>query len=115
VPFLTYLFPVLITAIMLFFGPMISTKELERRTQIGWNVAGILLYSAVGAEGLLYIGYFYFTLYALIMLTLLNAVLLVSKTEWKWVTHADNLIPKALYWPVYLGAIFILTVVAFAV
>jgi len=42
-------------------------------------------------------------------------VLLVSKTEWKWVTHADNLIPKALYWPVYLGIIFILTVVAFAV
>ncbi len=131
VPFLTYLFPVLIIAVMLFFGLMISTKELERRAQIGWNVAGILSYSAallfvallahinmrsvVGAEGLLYIGYFYFTLYALIMLTLLNAVLLVSKTEWKWVTHADNLIPKALYWPVYLGIIFILTVVTFAV
>ena len=46
VPFLTYLFPVLIIAVMLFFGLMISTKELERRAQIGWNVAGILSYSA---------------------------------------------------------------------
>jgi hypothetical protein len=130
VPFLTYLFPVLIAAIMLFFGLMISTKELERRSQIGWNVASILSYcaallfvvllahinmrSVVGAEGLLYIGYFYFALYALIMLTLLNAVLLVSRTEWKWITHADNLIPKAIYWPLYLGAIFLLTLLAFA-
>jgi hypothetical protein len=131
VPFLTYLFPVLIAVIMLFFGLMISTKDLERRSQIGWNVAGILSFSAallfvallaqinmrsaVGAEGVLYIGYFYFAFYALIMLVLLNAVLLVSKTQWKWVTHADNLIPKALYWPFYLGVIFILTVVTFAV
>jgi hypothetical protein len=131
VPFMTYLFPVLITAIMLFFGLMIMTKELERRSQIGWNVANVLSFCAallfvvllahinmrnvVGAEGQLYIGYFYFALYALIMLVLLNAVLLVFRTDWTWLTHADNLIPKALYWPVYLGLIFLTTLVAFSI
>jgi hypothetical protein len=46
VPFMTYLFPVLITAIMLFFGLMITTKELDRRSQISWNVANVLSYCA---------------------------------------------------------------------
>jgi hypothetical protein len=124
-----HLLPALATAVVLFFVVMVTTRELERRDQFGWKVANVLgacsallftivfahiaLRTAVGAEGALYLGYFYSVLYALIVLAILNAVLLVARPQWTWLSAADNLVAKTLYWPAYLGILFLLTLLQF--
>jgi hypothetical protein len=127
--FVSYIVPPLVALVMLFGVLTLTTRRQDRRDSAGWNSTNVLAFCAalffviivshvnlrqqVSANGILYLGYFYFLTYFAILLVSINAILFILPGERGLIQREDNLLSKLLYWPLLTFALLIVTVVAF--
>jgi hypothetical protein len=123
--FVSTLVPLIIVAIVAFLVLMIIEREEPRislmRTGTGFNlsICGTLLFVAVfahigarqkiAAQEIIYLEYFYIVMYFAILWVAVNSILFVRWPASKLIQYEKNLIPQVLFWPVTLGALWVVT------
>lgn len=127
--FVSNLVPLIIVALVIFLVLLINEREEERillmRTGPGFNlsIAGTLLFVAVfshigarqkiAAQEIIYLEYFYIVMYFALLWVAVNSILYVRWPESKFIQYEQNLLPKVLFWPVTLGALWLVTLFTF--
>jgi cytochrome bd-type quinol oxidase subunit 2 len=127
--FVSYVVPPLVALVMLFGVLVLTTRRQDRRDSTGWNSTNVLAFCAalffviivshvnlrqqVSANGILYLGYFYFLTYFAILLVSVNAILFILPGERGLIQRDDNLLSKLLYWPLLTFALLIITLAVF--
>ncbi len=127
--FISNLIPLIIVAIVVFMVLMIIEREEERiflmRTGTGFNlsICGTLLFVVVfshigvrqkiAAQVIVYLEYFYLVMYLAILWVAINSILFVLCPGSKFIQYEKNLFPKVLFWPLTLGALWVLTIRTF--
>jgi hypothetical protein len=123
-PFISSILPVFVVACILFILLMCGTREKDRQLINGFKTTDVLrgaatllfpimfaqisLRNSNASDGIMYMEYFYFIIYALILLVVAN-VLVFTHSNDGIVHHDDNVMPKMLYWPMVTGAFFIVS------
>jgi len=127
--FVSNLVPLIIVAVVIFLVLMIIEREEDRimlmRTGTGFNlsICATLLFVAVfshigarqkiSAQEIIYLEYFYVVMYFAILWVAVNSILFVRWPESRFIQYEKNLLPKVLFWPVTLGALWVLTLRTF--
>lgn len=127
-PFVTHIIPLIVISIFLFTIVM-STSNKENDQKLGFSGFGVLEICAafyfvvilahidfrnfLGVQQVIYLDYFYFLVYIKILVYAVNNVLYSKYTNIKFIQERNNLYPRLLYWPLYLGLIFIITCFVF--
>jgi hypothetical protein len=127
--FVSNLVPLIIVGLVIFLVLLINEREEERillmRTGPGFNlsIAGTLLFVAVfshigarqkiAAQEIIYLEYFYIVMYFALLWVAVNSILFVRWPESKFIQFEHNLLPKVLFWPVTLGALWLVTLLTF--
>lgn len=128
-PFISYLLPFVVMAFML-FGTLALIYIIESKAEkFDFSAAGVLaactglffsvvvthngLRERITVNGILYLEYFYFVLYAAVILVIVDAFLVAFNSKSQLVQYKDNIIPKILYWPSMLAVILAITVCLF--
>jgi hypothetical protein len=73
----------------------------------------INLRGAIAAYGIIYLEYFYFVIYIMVLLVIINSLLFVFGSKLRLIQYEDNFVPKLLYWPTLFGLLLIITVGVF--
>ncbi len=116
-------------ALMLFLVLVLTSSDEERKTRFGFSPSGALgatsgllfaviikhaqLRGAIGQQGVAYLETLPFLFYLFIPLVALNAIVLASPWDIRFVEQWHNLLPKLLYWPLLLGLLLAVTLVIF--
>lgn len=118
--FIVNLVPLFLVCILLFATMMTVTGEKELVKKFGFDtgaavstcaalffvvlIAHTHIREKLSGCGLVYIEYFYLIMYAVILITALNAYLFsLGKQKYvNFIYYGDNFIPKVIYWPVVL-------------
>jgi hypothetical protein len=127
--FVSNLVPLIIVGVVIFLVLMIIEREEDRimlmRTGTGFNlsICATLLFVAVfshigarqkiAAQEIIYLEYFYVVMYFAILWVAVNSILFVRWTGSMFIQYEKNLLPKVLFWPVTLGALWVLTLRTF--
>jgi hypothetical protein len=127
--FVSNLVPLIIVGVVVFLVLLIIEREEDRimlmRTGTGFNlsICGTLLFVAVfshigarqkiAAPEIIYLEYFYVVMYFAILWVAVNSILYVRWPESRFIQYEKNLLPKVLFWPVTLGALWVLTLRTF--
>lgn len=127
--FVAYLIPMIILILMAFGVQFIVTQISEKMSMYGISTIGLIAYFAslffigilahldirrtLNAPGVVYLEYFYFTLYTILLLQTVNAIIFTVSDKFHFVEYEDNLYPKVLFFPVTLGIMFVVTAVIF--
>lgn len=127
--FVKNLVPLLVAAIILFSVLLLVTRQRELTSRYGANTAGtmaacsglfftvllahIQLRSDFPVDGVLYLEWFNFAMYAMILAVAVNAYLFSWDRPFPWISYRDNLISKLLYWPTLLSVLLVATTVSF--
>jgi len=123
-PFVSALLPVIVVSCLLFALLLVTTKDPSKLRATGFKPMDILpasatlLFSVIYAEinlrgrifssSLLYLEYFYIVMYAVILLVTANTLSFALGRN-AMVHLEDNAMVKLLYWPVILGAFFVIS------
>ena len=121
--------PLIIVAVVVFLVLLINEREEDRiilmRTGPGFNlsICGTLLFVAVfahigarqkiAAQEIIYLEYFYIVMYFALLWVAVNSILYVRWPESNFIQYEKNLLPKVLFWPVTLGAVWLVTLLTF--
>jgi hypothetical protein len=127
--FVSNLVPLIIVAIVVFLVLMILNRDEERialmRTGTGFNLSicatllFVTVFSHIGArqkiaaQEIVYLEYFYIVMYFAILWVAVNAILLVLRPGSAFTAYEENLLPRVLFWPVTLGALWLITLLTF--
>jgi len=127
--FVAYLIPMIILILMAFGVQFIVTQISEKMSMYGISTIGLIGYYAslffigilaqldirrtLQAPGVVYLEYFYFTLYAILLLQTVNSIIFTVSDKFHFVEYEDNLYPKVFFFPITLGIMFIVTAVIF--
>lgn len=128
-PFISDILPIIVIACILFSILFMITKN-EKKSKIAefklpsvlgscsalfFSVllAHIKLRGGFPVREVLYLEYFYISMYFAILFTIINSFLFGSETNMSIVHYRDNLIPKLLYWPGILLVLLVVTVFTF--
>ena len=128
--FVSHLIPLIIVAALLFAVLLIVTVRQERIGRFGFSTAGVLAYCAAlffvvivlhislrsGLEApavILYLEYFYFEIYAAILLVSMDSILLTSDINVPFVEYRENLLVNLVYWPLMTGVLLIVSLFVF--
>ena len=127
--FVSNLVPLIIVGIVVFLVLLIIEREEDRimlmRTGTGFNlsICGTLLFVAVfshigarqkiAAQEIIYLEYFYIVMYFAILWVAVNSILFVRWSGSRFIQYDKNLFPKVLFWPVTLGALWLMTIGTF--
>lgn len=76
-------------------------------------LAHIDLRSDLDTGSITYMEYFYFILYFMLLLVVYNVIFFMRERSHRIFLYEDNLIVKTLYWPTFLGASFVVTLLRF--
>ena len=125
-PFISAMLPVLVVGCLLFALLMVGTKDQVKVLATGFKATDILpvaatllfpviysqisLRSRLSSNALLYLEYFYFVMYAAILLVAANALAFALGKD-GFVHHEDNVLAKLFYWPALLGSFFVISLV----
>lgn len=128
-PFVSNLLPFTVMAFILFGTLVLISLFEEKRSKFGSATAGILagcaglffsvliahnqLRSSISANGVLYLEYFYFIMYAFIIFVIIDSFLVVFNNSSFLIHYKDNLLPKLIYWPLIMSIILSITLVTF--
>lgn len=125
--FIMYLLPLFLVAALLFSALLTVTAKPDLANVHGFNTSGVLgtcsvlffvvllahtqLREQFAGSGIVYMEYFYFLMYALLVVVAANTYLFSMRAapQLKFVHYADNLIPKLLYWPTLLLSMIAIT------
>lgn len=128
--FVVHLLPLFLVAALLFAALLTISEVPDLANRHGFNTTGLIgacsalffvvllahiqLREQFAGSGIVYIEYFFFLMYAILVLAAANTYMFCMKSApWlKLVHYKDNLIPKVLYWPVVMGAMAVLTLMA---
>lgn len=127
--FVSNLVPLIIVGLVIFLVLLISEREEERillmRAGPGFNlsIAGTLLFVAVfshigarqkiAAQKIIYLEYFYIVMYFALLWVAVNSILYERWPESSFIQYEQNLLPKILFWPMTLGALWLVTLFTF--
>jgi hypothetical protein len=67
----------------------------------------------LGVQQIIYLDFFYFLVYIKILTYAINNVLYTKYTKIEFIQKGDNLYPRLLFWPIYLGLLFAITCFVF--
>lgn len=123
-PFIAYLLPGVIAAAMMFTYLVAKHQEGNEEEIVGaLNYAAALFFvvavihtglrAQIAAVGITYLEYVYILLYLAIVLVSANVFLVARYADWSIVRYRSNIIPKLLYWPVFTGALLVITLLIF--
>jgi hypothetical protein len=125
--FIVHLLPLLLVAALL-FASMLTVSVKDRLTEkMGFSTSGFIgacsalffvvllahiqLREQFASTTIVYIEYFYFLIYALLVLATINTFLFSIHAD-RWsniIVYEDNLFAKVLYWPFLLGCMILIT------
>ena len=127
--FISNFMPLLVISIMIFAIQLIVSKKVQEEEtrkftaleiiSVGGGLIFIVLLEQLNLRGtivtasLIYLEFLYFTLYLVIVLITLNALLIALGTKFWFIDYQDNLLPKLLYWPIFLSLLLIVTWLSF--
>lgn len=127
--FISNLVPLIIVGIVIFLVLLITERDEERitlmRTGVGFNlsICATLLFvtvfahigarQKVGAQQIVYLEYFYIVMYVAILWVAINSILYVRWPASRFIQYERNLFPQVLFWPITLGALWLLTLGTF--
>ncbi|MBA4417843.1 MAG: hypothetical protein C0392_08025 [Syntrophus sp. (in: bacteria)] len=126
--FIRNMTPLIIVALLLFAIMFINTEEKMSKKfamDIGEGLVFVgsmffvLIFSHISTRGkiptqeIFYLEYFYFAMYLALLWVPISSVLLVITKRMSFVAYKNNYISKLLYWPVILGALFVISVIQF--
>jgi hypothetical protein len=128
-PFFEHMIFAIAVMILLFGLLALTTDDEDLKARFQLSTAGVLgaasgllfavilkhnqLRSVVGSPGISYIEVIPILLYGVIVVVVLNAILLASPYNVKFVHYRSNLVPVLTYWPVVLGLVFGVTLLIF--
>ncbi len=128
-PFVTYVLPILIIACILFTVLLMSTRDEKKNEMFQFSITSVIatcsglffsvlvahsqLRGSVSVNSLMYLEYFCFVLYLAILGVACNAFMFGLDTSIRVVRERDNLIPKLMFWPLFMGLMLIVTVHTF--
>ena len=126
---LSNLLPLGVVTFLLFILVMIASRDarLVGFTQAGvgrvLNICAAMLFviafrhvdirSRIASGEIFYLEYIYFLEYFAILWVSVNAVLYATTDRFPLIHYRDNFLAKALFWPVLLGALFVITLAVF--
>jgi hypothetical protein len=127
-PFISNFIPIIVVAIMLFQVMISATKVETKNTNIGFNAFGVLesagafffvimlahieLRGTLNNEEITYMEYFYFIVYLMLLLVSIDSMLF-TLSDFSFLEHRDNLLPKLMYWPTFIGLCLAITLIIF--
>ncbi len=128
-PFMSCILPLFVVTLQMFSVLIISTKQETIAERLGFNSGVILQVAAalffvviyaqidlrrrLDAEQIIYMDYFYFTMYFIFITVSANSIVYAHTDQDSLIEYRDNIIPKVLFWPVILGTLFVVTVAYF--
>lgn len=123
-PFIAYLLPGVVAALMLFAFLMNEHRPGEREELTNTlNYAAALFFviavahsalrDGIAAVGLTYMEHLYILLYIAIVAIGMNTFTLVRRPDWWIVSYQENLLIKLLYWPLMTGVLLLSTLLVF--
>ncbi len=128
-PFFEHMIFAIAVMILLFGLLVLTTDDEDLKARFQLSTAGVLgaasgllfavilkhnqLRTVVGSPGVSYIEVIPIILYGVIVVVVLNAILLASPYNVKFIHYRSNLVPVLAYWPVVLGLLFGVTLVVF--
>ena len=130
-PFVDQILFAVAVALMLFLVLVLTTSDEDIKARFGLSTSGVLgsasgllfavilkhsqLRGAIGQQAIAYLEVLPFLFYLFIPLVALNAIVLASPWEVRFVEYRHNLLPKLLYWPLLLGLLLAITLAVFFV
>jgi len=123
-PFIAYLLPGIVIALMLFAFLLYEGKPDESEeivTTLNYTAALFFVIAIthtalrdnIGAVGITYMEHLYILLYIVIIVVAVNTFLIVKRPNMPIVHYRNNLIVKVLYWPAFVGVLLISTLLVF--
>ncbi|WP_406661387.1 cache domain-containing protein [Methanolobus sp. ZRKC3] len=121
-PFITYMSPLLLIALLLFIALFTEVKVDSDPSEIlkyGASlmlvlmVAHVSLREGLTASGIIYLEYFYIIMYFVVLGISFNALLFASDKKIPLINHENNVFAKMLYWPVIMGLVLLVTIITF--
>jgi hypothetical protein len=118
-PLIAYCIIIFVLLVQVFGVVMIRIKERMQVLSVG---ATLFLVNAVAHNGLrselvassmVYLEYYFILLYVTILASSINGLVRTMKLKLKVVESQENLLAKALFWPLYLGIGFLITLAVF--
>jgi hypothetical protein len=125
-PFISAMLPVIVVGCLMYTLLLVGTKDHEKARTTGFKAIDILaaaatllfpliyaqisLRSRIASSSLLYLEYFYFVMYAVILMVAANA-LAFALGKHGLVDLQDNALAKLAYWPLVLGTFFLTSLV----
>jgi len=118
--FITNLIPLLAVAVLLFAVMLTVTGDKDHASKLGFSTSGILastsalffvvmlahiqLRQEIIGDVIVYLETFYFLMYVAILGVAINTLLFTSRSDRRprWLVWRDNVLSKALFWPVLL-------------
>ncbi|USR91684.1 hypothetical protein NEA10_02860 [Phormidium yuhuli AB48] len=113
----------------LLFGIQYLIRYKKDDNQLGFSASGVIgasggfsfilildqinLRSQLATGGIIYIEYFYFVLYAMILVVVFNAIMVAKGSNNALLKYNNNLLPKLLYWPLLLSLQILVTLFVF--
>ena len=127
-PLVTEFIPILVASILLFALLLISSRK-EKGGLFGFSAIDVILGCAAlffvlvfqhialrnrfGAQTVIYMEYFYFLLYVLMILIIINSLIFASEKKVRWIHKHDNLYPKITFWPLISCFLYTVTFIYF--
>ena len=123
-PFIAYLLPGMIAAIMT-FAYLMSGRETGDKDEIvdALNYAAAVFFvvavihtalrEQIAAVGITYMEHLYILLYLAIVAVAANIFIVARFPGWGIVRYKNNLLPKVLYWPIFAGGMLLSTLLIF--
>lgn len=121
-PFITYMTPLLLIALLLFIALFTEVKVDSEPSEIlkyGASlmlvlmVAHVSLREGLTASGIIYLEYFYIIMYLMVLGISFNALLFASDKRIPIIDHENNVFAKLIYWPVIMGLVLLITTATF--
>ena len=115
--------------LILLFAILTMITKGESKTHFGFSSHGVLGYctsilftliiahsslrTRIPIGGIIYLEYFYFVMYIAILVISLNSIAFASHRSIPFIDTKDNMYMKALYWPVIVGILLVITILKF--
>ena len=122
-PIVSGLVPIVIIVAILFFMILIMTAGKKGDAggvlRLGSSLFFTTALAHLAFRGVLplvsitYLEYFYFLLYALVLLAVINCLLYTNDVPIRFIQYKDNFLGKLLFWPIVLSLFLIITLVFF--
>ncbi len=126
-PFVSFIIPALLGAALIFFLLYSLTKDKDDTSGVtvmgvvqgmvglffSLLLAHITIRNRIASPNITYMETFYFAVYIIIILLIVNVVMFSKNRNIKFIQYKDNLLVKLSFWPVWLGVLLIVTLIKF--